>query len=263
MADQKDRVISTLFNLAGKTALVTGATRGIGRAIASRLAEHGANVAIHGREQSVCDAVAAEIVAQGGHAIGAAMDLGQTDLLEGLVSKVETAFGLVANAAAVTYAGPMRGVTDEAFDRMLSINLKSHVWLANLVLPKMASRRDGAIIVIASISGIAGERSLGIYGLAKAAQMQLVRNIAVEYGRHNVRANAIAPGLIRTDISKSLWSNAEMLERITGAYPLRRAGEPDDIAGVAVFLASAAAAFVTGQTIVVDGGGLIGQGTPI
>lgn len=255
-----------LFDLSGRSALVTGATRGIGRAIALALAAHGARVAVSGRTAAACDAVVREIAAAGGEAIGAPLDLERIDDLAPAVEGVNRAFGridvLVANAAAVTHVGPMRRVTGEAFDRMFAANVKSYVWLANLVLPGMVERRDGAIVVVGSISGIVGERALGVYGLAKAAEMQLVRNIAVEYGKHNVRANAIAPGLVRTDMTKPLWSDARTLERITAAYPLRRIAEPEDIAGVAVFLASPAAAFMTGQTLVVDGGGLIGQGTP-
>jgi NAD(P)-dependent dehydrogenase (short-subunit alcohol dehydrogenase family) len=255
------------FDLAGKSALVTGATRGIGRAIALALAEHGARVAVSGRRAGDCDAVAREIAGRGGAAIGVPLDLERAETLAPAVERVDAAFGgidvLVANAAAVTHVGPMRNVTGEAFDRMFAANVKSYVWLANLVLPGMAARRDGAIVLVGSISGLVGERSLGIYGLTKAAEMQLVRNIAVEYGKHGVRANAIAPGLVRTDMTKPLWSDAKTLERIVSGYPLRRIGEPEDIAAVAVFLASPAAAFMTGQTLVVDGGGLIGQGTPV
>ena len=256
-----------LFDLAGKSALVTGATRGIGRAIALALAAHGARVAVSGRSEATCDVVVREIAAAGGEAIGVPLDLERLDDLAPAVERVKRAFGridvLVANAATATHVGPMRHVTGEAFDRMFAANVKSYVWLANLVLPGMAERRDGAIVLVGSISGIAGERSLGIYGLTKAAEMQLVRNIAVEYGKRNVRANAIAPGLVRTDMTKPLWSDPKTLERIAGAYPLGRIAEPDDIAGVAVFLASPAAAFMTGQTLVVDGGGLIGRGTPV
>jgi NAD(P)-dependent dehydrogenase (short-subunit alcohol dehydrogenase family) len=256
-----------LFDLSGRVALVTGGSRGIGLAIARRLAEQGAAVAISARGADACEAAAAELRAAGARALAAPCDLSAIEALPALVKHVTDGLGpidiLVANAGAVTHVGPMKRIASEAFDAMFAANVKSYVWLANLVLPGMAERRDGAIVLIGSISGLVGERALGIYGMTKAAEMQLVRNIAVEYGRHNVRANAIAPGLVRTDMTRPLWSDPKTLERIQASYPLGRIAEPDDIAGVALFLAAPASRFVTGQTIVVDGGGLVGAGTPI
>ena len=254
------------FRLDGKVALVTGASRGIGLAIARRLAAQGARVIISSRKLEACEQVAAELRAAGAEAVALAMDLSLTDKLDELADAALAIWGridiLIANAGSVTHVGPLAKVDSASFDAMLQTNLKSYVWLCKRILPGMAERRDGALVFIGSISGLVGERGLGVYALAKAAEMQLVRNIAVEYGRHNVRANAIAPGLVKTDMTKALWSNAEKLERIVAAYPLRRIALPEDIAGVAAFLASPAAAFMTGQTLVVDGGGLI-SGTPV
>jgi NAD(P)-dependent dehydrogenase (short-subunit alcohol dehydrogenase family) len=255
------------FRLDGKVALVTGASRGIGRAIAQRLCAQGARVIVSSRDMAACEAFAGDLRANGGEARALAMDLARLDQVDESARAALALWGridiLVANAAAVTHVGPMARVDNASFDAMFQTNLKSYVWLCNRILPGMAERRDGALVFIGSISGLVGERGLGVYAMVKAAEMQLVRNIAVEYGRHNVRANAIAPGLVRTDLTRAVWSNAEKLERIVSAYPLRRIAEPEDIAGVAAFLASPASAFMTGQTVVVDGGGLIGGGTPV
>ena len=161
---------------------------------------------------------------------------------------------LVCNAAINPYYGPMTGLSDEAFDKVMETNVRSNLWLANLVQPEMAARRDGAIIIVSSIGGLRGTNTLGIYAISKAADMQLARNLAVEWGPHNIRVNCIAPGLVKTDFAKALWDNPKLLEMTEQRTPLRRIGEPDDIAGAAVFLASRAGRWITGQTIVIDGG---------
>jgi NAD(P)-dependent dehydrogenase (short-subunit alcohol dehydrogenase family) len=148
----------------------------------------------------------------------------------------------------------MAGLPDEAFDKILKNNIVANHWLSNLVLPEMAQRKDGAVIIISSIGGLKGTATLGAYAISKAADMQLARNLALEWGMHNVRINCIAPGLVKTDFARALWENPEILQHYESQTPLRRIGEPQDIAGIAVFLASPAAAFVTGQTIVADGG---------
>ena len=250
----------TLFDLHGKVAVVTGSSRGIGRAIAERLAEHGAKVVVSSRKQDACDAVAAGIDdARGaGTALAVAANISRKDDLAALVERTQAAFGridiLVCNAASNPYYGPMAGLPDDAFNKVLQNNIVSNLWLANMVLPEMAQRRDGALIIVSSIGGLKGSSTLGAYCVSKAADMQLARNLAVEWGPHNIRVNCIAPGLVRTDFAKALWDNPELLARTEAGTPLRRIGEPDDIGAIAVFLASRAGAFVTGQTIVADGG---------
>ena len=143
---------------------------------------------------------------------------------------------------------------DKAFDKIMGANVKANHQLCNFVIPEMVERKDGSIIIVSSIGGLRGSPVLGAYCISKAADFQLARNIAVEFGAHNVRANCIAPGLIKTDFAKALWDNPQILERSTATAPLKRIGEADEIAGAAVFLASKAAAFMTGQTMVIDGG---------
>lgn len=255
----------SLFDLGGKVALITGASRGIGRAIAERMAEHGARVVVASRKLAACEEVAAAIGARGGEALAVAADIGRKEDLAGLVSATLVRFGgldvLVCNAGVNPFFGPAAEVPDEAFDRTMDCNVRSNVWLANQALPEMAKRGGGAVILVSSIAGLRGSTHLGVYALSKAAEMQLARNIAVEWGPSNIRANCIAPGLVRTDFSRALWQNPAVLGRRIAETPLMRIGEPDDIAGAAVFLASAAGAFLTGQTIVIDGGVTAGQPT--
>lgn len=252
----------SLFDLTGKTAIITGSTKGIGKAIAYRMAQHGAHVVVSSRKADACDDVTAEInAAFPGSAIAIPCNIGYKDQLQVLVDKTHDAYGqidiLVCNAAINPYAGPMANCPDEAFDKIMGSNIRSNHWLCGMVLPEMKERRDGSVIIVSSIGGLRGSEILGAYSISKAADMQMARNIAVEYGPHNVRANAIAPGLIRTDFAKFLWENPDILKRSTAGAPLRRIGEADEIAGAAVFLSSRAGAFTTGQTIVCDGGATI------
>jgi NAD(P)-dependent dehydrogenase (short-subunit alcohol dehydrogenase family) len=246
------------FRLDGKVAVVTGSSRGIGRSIAEHLAAYGAKVVISSRKQPACEEVAAAIRAAGGDAIAVPANIGEKSQLEALVAATRRQWGridvLVCNAASNPYYGPMAGLPDEAFHKILQNNIVSNLWLANMVLPEMAQRGDGVVIIVSSIGGLKGTAALGAYAVSKAADMQLARNLAVEWGKHNIRVNCIAPGLVKTDFARALWDNPELLARTEAATPLRRIGEPDDIGGIAVFLASRAAAFVTGQTIVADGG---------
>lgn len=256
----------SLFDMDGKTAVVTGSTKGIGKAIAERLAEHGANVVISSRKEDACAAVAEEInskwAKKGNKAVPIPCHIGHKEQLQGLTDKATEAFGkidvLVCNAAVNPYFGPSKDIPDSAFDRIMESNIRSNFWLCNMVLPQMVERKDGAIIIVSSIGGLRGNTTLGAYGISKAADMQMARMLAVEYGPHNIRANAIAPGLVRTDFARALWEDPENLKRRTATTPLRRIGEPDEIAGVAVMLASAAGSFITGQTLVVDGGSMVG-----
>ncbi|MGL4288306.1 MAG: SDR family oxidoreductase [Phreatobacter sp.] len=250
----------TLFDLAGKTAVITGSSRGIGRAIAERFAEHGARVVISSRKAAACEAVAEDInIRHGaGRAIAIPANISSKDDLQRLVDETGRAFGaidiLVCNAASNPYYGPLAGISDDQFGKILSNNIIANNWLISMVAPGMIERRDGSVIIVSSIGGLRGSPIIGAYCISKAADMQLARNLAVEYGPHNVRVNCIAPGLIKTDFARALWEDPKGLAERTATTPLRRIGEPDEIAGAAVFLASRAGSFVTGQNIVIDGG---------
>jgi NAD(P)-dependent dehydrogenase (short-subunit alcohol dehydrogenase family) len=250
-----------LFDLEGKVAVITGSSRGIGRAIAELYAEAGARVVVSSRKLDACEEVVAAIKARDGAAIAVACNISRKEECEALVARARDAFGridvLVCNAAINPYYGPLTDIPDEAFDKIMASNIRSNLWLCRLVMPEMAERRDGAVIVISSIGGLRGSPSIGAYAVSKAADMQLVRNLAVEWGRFNIRVNAIAPGLVKTDFARALWENPELREITLKQTPLQRLGEPEDIAGAALFLAAPAGRFVTGTTMVVDGGVMI------
>ncbi|MGI4818386.1 SDR family oxidoreductase [Brevundimonas sp.] len=251
-----------LFDLSGKVAVITGSSRGIGKAIAEAMADHGAKVVISSRNQDACDAVAAEINAKHpGAALAVAASLSRKEELEGLIAKARDTFGkvdiMVCNAASNPHYGSLKTISDDAFRKIMDNNVLANHWLSQLVADEMIERKDGAIIIISSIGGLRGSTTIGAYNVSKAADMQLARNLAVELGQHNVRINCIAPGLIRTDFAKALWDNPEAERRFNASHPMRRIGEAEEIAGAAVFLASPAASYVNGQTIVVDGGSTI------
>lgn len=247
-----------LFDLTGKTAVITGSTKGIGRAIAEALARAGAKVVISSRKAEACAAVAEELQQAGLQAIAIPCHIGKRAEVENLVAETKRQYGqidiLVCNAAVNPHYGPMATLTDDAFGKVIDSNVRSNWWLCNLVLPDMAARKDGSVIIVSSIGGLRGSLNLGIYAISKAADFQLARNLAVEWGPHNIRVNCIAPGIVRTDFARALWENPEILSHTEAVTPLRRVGEPDDIAGAAVFLASRAGSWMTGQTIVIDGG---------
>ncbi|MBX9729905.1 MAG: SDR family oxidoreductase [Sphingomonas sp.] len=248
------------FDLRGKVAIITGSSRGIGKASAWELAEHGAKVVISSRKQDACDAVAAEINGKFGEgtAIAVAANISDKAGLQHLVDATRAVFGqvdiLVCNAASNPYYGPQEGIADDQFRKILDNNIVSNHWLIAMVAPEMRDRGDGSIIIISSIGGIRGTPIIGAYAISKAADMQLARNLAHEFGPFNVRVNCIAPGLIRTDFARALWENEAAVKARNATTPLRRIGEPEEIAGAVVFLASKASAFMTGQTIVIDGG---------
>jgi NAD(P)-dependent dehydrogenase (short-subunit alcohol dehydrogenase family) len=250
----------SLFSLAGKVAVITGSSRGIGKAIAERMAEHGATVVISSRKPEPCAEVAAAINAQhgAGRAIAIPANISSKHDLMHLVGETTRQLGridiLVCNAASNPYYGPMAGIEDDQFRKILENNVIANHWLINFTAPQMLARKDGAIIIVSSIGGLRGSPVIGAYNVSKAADFQLARNLAVEYGPSNVRVNCIAPGLIKTDFARALWEDPEALKQRTATTPLRRIGEPDEIAGAAIFLASKAGSFVTGQAIVVDGG---------
>ncbi|MCJ8190527.1 SDR family NAD(P)-dependent oxidoreductase [Sphingomicrobium aestuariivivum] len=253
------------FDLSGKSAIVTGSSRGIGKAIAEQLAMRGANVVISSRTQETCEEVATAINAAGkGKAIAVAANISDKAGLQAMVDRANAEFGqvdiLVCNAASNPYYGPMGGITDEQFEKILQNNVISNHWLIQMVAPGMLEREDGSIVIVSSIGGMTASTTIGAYNVSKAADFQLARNLAAEFGPRKVRVNCIAPGLIRTDFAKALWENPELLKKITRHMPLRRIGEPEEIAGAAVYLASPASSYMTGQSIVVDGGSTIGAG---
>jgi NAD(P)-dependent dehydrogenase (short-subunit alcohol dehydrogenase family) len=251
----------SLFDLTGKVALITGSTKGIGLAIAQEMAKAGAKVVISSRKEDACEAVAADIREQGGEAVAIPCNINYKDQLQSLVDKTVEHFGkidvLVCNAALNPYYGPSQDIPDDAFQKIMDTNIGQVHKLCQMVIPQMAERGDGSVIIVSSIGGLKGTDVLGAYAISKAADMQIARNLAVEWGPKNIRVNCIAPGLIKTDFAKALWENPETYKKTVEKYPLRRIGDPLEIAGTAIYLASAAGSFITGQTIVVDGGGTI------
>ena len=247
-----------LFSLQDKVAVVTGSSRGIGKAIAEAMAAAGAKVVISSRKAAPCEAVAEAINAGGGEAMALACNISEKAQLRALVDGTIERWGridaLVCNAAVNPYFGPLAEIPDEAYDKTMNTNLRSNLWLCNMVIPQMATRGGGAVILISSIAAFKGHGNLGVYALSKAADNQLARSLAVEWGRSNLRVNCIAPGLVRTDMARALWEDPDRLAQALEGYPLGRIGEPEDIAGAAVFLASRAGNFVTGQTLLIDGG---------
>jgi dehydrogenase/reductase SDR family member 4 len=250
--------VPALFDLTGKVALVTGATRGIGKSIAEELARAGAKVAICSRKAESCEQTRTELEAQGFQVLAKPCNVSRREELQAFVDATSAKWDaidiVVANAASNPYYGPLTEISDEAFDKIIASNLKSVLWLAGMTLPGMAARGGGCLILVGSIGGILANSVIGAYGISKAAGHHLVRNLAAEWGPKNVRVNAIAPGLVKTEFARALWEDEKRRNERIAATPLRRLGEPRDIGGIAVFLASPAAAFITGQCIVADGG---------
>jgi len=247
-----------MFDLTGKVALITGASRGIGKATALQLAKHGAKVVVSSRKQPACDEVAEEIRAAGGEAVAIACHVGDKERIGQMVSMVQEKWGrvdiLVCNAATNPVYGPMSTLTDEAFDKIMTVNVQSTIWLCNLILPGMAERGGGSVVMMSSIAGQRGTATIGTYGMSKAAEAALARNLAVEWGPKGIRVNAIAPGIVKTDFARELVNDPARKAQMEARTPLRRFGEPEDIAGIVHFLASDASAYMTGQTLVADGG---------
>jgi NAD(P)-dependent dehydrogenase (short-subunit alcohol dehydrogenase family) len=248
------------FDLTGKVAIITGSSRGIGQAIAERLAQRGAKVVISSRNQEACEEVAAAINAECGEgsAVAIAASISSKEALQQLVEKTHEAFGpidiLVCNAASNPHYGSLDTIEDGVFQKTLMNNVVSNHWLIQLALPDMRAKQDGAIVVISSIGALRGTPVLGAYAITKAADVQLVRNYAVENGKHGIRVNGIAPGLVKTEFARALYENPDAAKAAVARTPMGRLGEPDDIAGLAVYLCSPAGSWTTGQTMVVDGG---------
>jgi NAD(P)-dependent dehydrogenase (short-subunit alcohol dehydrogenase family) len=255
--------MGALFDLTGQVAVITGSSRGIGKAIAHRMAEHGANVVVSSRKMDACAAAVAEINAAAGReaAIAVPANISSKAELQALVDAANARWGkidaLVCNAASNPYFGPMAGIGDEQFQKILHNNVISNHWLIQMVAPQMIERKSGSITVVSSIGGLRASTVIGAYCISKAADLQLVRNYAAEYGPHGVTVNAICPGLVQTDFAKALWDNPDILKASTAHSALKRIGQPDEIAGMAVFLASKAGAFTTGQGMVIDGGATV------
>src|SRR5450830_1206126 len=235
-----------MFDLTGKVALITGSTKGIGKSIAEEMAKAGAKVVISSRKAKAFEAISLPC------------NIAHKEQLQQLVDATMKRWGkidiLVCNAAANPVYGPTAKAGDEAFDKIMGNNIKSNWWLCNMVIPQMAQRKDGVVIIVSSIAALKGNTVIGLYGVSKAADTALVRNYACEWGPSNIRVNAILPGLIKTDFARALWENEKARTAREAMTPLRRLGEPGEIGGIAVFLASRAANFITGQTIIADGG---------
>jgi len=246
------------FDLTGKVAVVTGSSRGIGRSTAELLAQLGAKVVVSSRKADACEEVAKAIRADGGDAHVIACNISRRNEVDALVAGTNAHYGridiLVCNAAVNPHYGPIASLSDEAFDKIMSSNVKSNIWLCNLVMPQMAGRDGGSVIIISSIGGLRGSTTIGMYGVSKAADFALCRTLAGEWGPKKVRINCIAPGLVKTDFARALWEDKELMARRNANSPLRRIGEPHEIAGAVAFLGSDASTFMTGQTIVIDGG---------
>jgi NAD(P)-dependent dehydrogenase (short-subunit alcohol dehydrogenase family) len=251
-------MLKSPFDLTGKVAVVTGSSRGIGRASAELLAQLGAKVVVSSSKAEACEEVAKGIRANGGDAHVIPCNIGRREEVERLIKEANAHYGkidiLVCNAAVNPYYGPMLDMPDEAFDKIMGSNVKSNIWLCNLTMPDMAARGGGSVIIISSIGGLRGSTTIGMYGVSKAADFALARTLAGEWGPKKVRINCIAPGLVKTDFARALWEDQDLLTRRTATTPLRRIGEPHEIAGAVAYLGSDASTFMTGQTIVIDGG---------
>lgn len=255
--------MNNLFDLTDKTALVTGSSSGMGKAIAHALGVHGARVVVSSFEPNEVLKTVEEFEKSGIEVIGISCDMSRKEEIENLVSKTQDKFGKIDILVNCVGAAPFGGFMDidqETFEKTMALNLQAAIYTSKLVIPQMQAQKDGVIIYLASIAGVRGNKNLGLYGISKAGLIQMARNLAVEFGPDNIRVNTISPGMIHTPFSESLMQNEVFMKKRLSQTPLRRVGEVEEIAGVAVMLASKAGGFITGQNIIVDGGTTISDG---
>jgi NAD(P)-dependent dehydrogenase (short-subunit alcohol dehydrogenase family) len=253
--------VKELFDLKGQVAIVTGSSKGIGKAIAEALAEYGAHVVVSSRSQEAVDTVADEFKAKGLETIGIACHVGDEEQRKALIDKTVNHYGgvdiLINNAATNPVYAPLEGVDDPVFDKIMDVNVKACFSFAKLCFPYMKEKKKGSIINIASVEGLKPNMGLGLYGVSKAALIMLTKSQASEWGKYGIRTNAICPGLIKTKFSQALWSNEHIMKQVEHHLPLQRAAEPDEIAGLAVYLASNASSYTTGAVLNADGGHML------
>jgi NAD(P)-dependent dehydrogenase (short-subunit alcohol dehydrogenase family) len=256
-------MINNLFNLSGKTALITGSSSGMGKAIAEAMGQHGAKVVVSSNESVGILKTVEAFQKLGIEVVGIACDMSRKEEIDQLFQKATQYFGkidILVNCVGLAVAGGLQDISQDSFEKTMNLNLQAAIHLTQLVIPQMQVQKDGAIIYLASIAGVRGNRHLGLYGLSKAGLIELARNLAVEFGPDNIRVNTISPGMINTPFSESLMKNEEFMKKRLSQTPLRRVGEVEEIAGIAVMLASKAGGFMTGQNIIVDGGTTISDG---
>lgn len=256
-------MMNDLFTLTGKTALITGSTSGMGRAIAEAMGYYGAKVVVSSNEPMAVNNTVKEFQVLGIKVIGVPCDMSKKEEIDHLFQQTTQHFGkvdILVNCVGVAPTGSFLDINQENFGKTMGVNLQATIHLTQLVIPQMQAQKDGAIIYLASIAGVRGNRHLGLYGISKAGLIELARNLAVEFGPDNIRVNTISPGMINTPFSESLMKNEEFMKKRLSQTPLRRVGEVEEIAGVAVMLASKAGGFMTGQNIIVDGGTTISDG---
>jgi NAD(P)-dependent dehydrogenase (short-subunit alcohol dehydrogenase family) len=255
--------MTDIFSLENKTALITGSTSGMGKAIAEAMGFHGATVIISSNDNVACELVLAEFLAKGVNAYSIPCDVSKKEEIDSLYQNAIEKVGkidILVSCVGVGTAGSFLEINKESFESTMQINLQSAIYLTKLVIPKMVEQQAGVLIYLASIASVRGNKSLGLYGISKAGLAQLTRNLAVEFGPYNIRANTISPGIIDTPFSESLIANNVFMEKRMALTPLRRVGTVEEIAGIAVMLASKAGGFITGQNIIVDGGTTISDG---
>jgi len=252
-----------LFDLTGKTALVTGASSGMGKAIAKALGNYGATVVVSSNDVKGCEDTVKEFEQLGIQAIAIPCDVSDKASIDSLFEEMESLVGkiqILVSCVGIAIPGGLMDIDSESFEKTMQINLQAAIYLTKKVIPSMKEEKDGAIIYLSSLSSVRGNKSIGLYGISKAGLAQLARNVAVEYGPDNIRANAISPGVIDTEFAKPMTENPEIMKKRTALTPLRRIGTVDEVAGMAVLLASKSGGFITGQNLIIDGGTLIGDG---